>query len=137
MSLADTALQNRAESAEGGKLPTPGEYVVGSTGAPQQVPLDATILITVEDFKGWFTLNGDTLGETQPLLNGDFKVSYEIEGAPAVLQFRQIGVNAEFLFGVSLAAFVSASTVPMEDPPVTGVWGAEARPPKEEPYPTE
>lgn len=138
MSLAETALKERADSAEpkaeAGKLPTPGEYTVESTGAPLQVPLGASIVITVVDFKGWFTLDGETLGETVPLLNGDFKVSYEIGGSPAVLQFRQLGVSAEILFGVSMAGLVNAAAKAMDDPPITGVWGAEARPPKE-PYP--
>lgn len=131
MSLADTALQERAENAGSGKLPTPGEYTVESTGAPQQVPLGATITITVEDLKGWFTLDGETLGQTQPLVNGDFKVSYESGGFPAVLQFRQVGVNAGLLFGVSMAGLANAGGPPMDDPPITGVWGAEARPPQE------
>lgn len=135
MSLADTALKERAETAGGGKLPTPGEYTVESTGSPQ-VPLDSIITITVEDFKGWFTLDGETLGETTPLLNGDFKVSYESGGSSVILQFRQTGVNAEYIFGVSVASVVSTG-MPMDDPPITGVWGAEARPPREEPYPSE
>ena len=134
MSPAETALKERADKAEGGKLPTPGEYTVESTGAPQQVPLGAGIIITVEDFKGWLALDGETLGETVPLLNGDFKVSYEIEGAPAVLQFRQVGVNASLMIGVSMAGGpASAAGKAMDDPPITGVWGAEARPPREYP----
>lgn len=133
MSLAETALKERAGSAEpqagAGKLPVPGEYTVDSTGAPGQVPLGALIVISVEDFKGWFTLDGDTLGETVPLLNGDFRVSYGTPEEPMVLQFRQA---ATFLFGVSFAAGpVSAAGKTMDDPPITGVWGAEARPPRE------
>ncbi len=135
MSPAETALKERAGSAESragaGKLPVPGEYTVDSTGAPAQVPLGALIVITVEDFKGWFTLDGDTLGETKPLLNGDFKVSYGTLEEPKVLQFRQIG---DYIFGVSFAVGLpSAAAKAMDDPPITGVWGAEARPPHEYP----
>lgn len=131
MSLVETALQERAGTAGGGKLPIPGVYMVESTGAPAQVPLGATIAITVEDLKGWFTLDGETLGFTLPLANGDFKVNYESGGGPAVLQFRQTGVNAEYVFGVSMAGVSPPRGGSMDDPPITGVWGAETRPPRD------
>jgi hypothetical protein len=137
MSPAETALKERAGSAESragaGKLPFPREYTVDSTGAPAQVPLGAHIAITVVDFKGWFTLDGETLGQTLPLPNGDFKVSYGDPEAPMVLQFRQAGLAGEYMFGASFAGLPSVAAKAMDDPPITGVWGAEARPPHEYP----
>jgi hypothetical protein len=142
MSLAETALQERAESAEPqvnvDDLPVPGKYEVESTGA-LPVPLHSTIEIEIVDCKGQFKLDDDILGLTLPLDNGDFAVHYEFDKRPARLQFRQTGLNAEYMFGVSLVFPAPAGDElrAMEDPPITGVWGAETRPPREEPYPAE
>ncbi len=148
MSLAETALQERAESAEPqtgeNRLPVPGKYTVESTGAPQQIPWGETIEIEIVvdpegQPRGQFTLGIEPLGYTEPLDNGDFAVHYIFGKSPARLQFRQTGMDAEYMFGVSMAFSPIPDTgpMPMEDPPVTGVWGAETRPPREEPYPGE
>ncbi len=140
MSLAETAVEERAESIAPqtveNTLPSPGKYLVESTGAPIQVPLGALITIAIDELKGeaYLTLDDELLGTTLSLPNGDFAVHYLIGKTPARLQFRQTGLNAEYLFGVSMTFPVSLGAGAMDDPPVTGVWGAEARPPRDDDY---
>lgn len=138
MSLAETAVQETAESteprSEGNLLPIPGEYLVGSSGAPQQVPPGSIITL---DGKGLVWIGDKLLGPADLLFNGDFEVRYVSGKYLLALQFRQTGEEAKYMFGVSMPiAEQGAEHVPgaMEDPPVTGVWGAEARPPHGDDY---
>lgn len=132
MSRAETPVVDEKKAAAQAQ-PTPGKYIVESTGAPAQVPLGADFDIEVGTEGALVSINGELKGPAFPLANGDFQVDY-VSGAYAlILQFRQTGAAAEYLFGVSMPA-KSGQFKGMEDPPVTGVFGAESRPPnKKEP----
>lgn len=126
MSRAETALDERAESNAGkSKQPKPGKYRVKSTGAPKEVPPEADL-----DIEGaGLSINGQARGPIESLPNGDFRVFYKSGVYDMVLQFRQSDSDT-FVYGVSMPAGIHQNA--MEDPPITGVWGADARPPEEE-----
>jgi hypothetical protein len=132
MSLAETDVAESTETPFIG--PVPHTYWVESTGTPQ-LPLDAVVEVVGPDIPGGkasLKVNGLNRGDIEPLPNGDFEVVYPSGGTIIRLQFRQTGVDEEYLFGVAIPE--KAELGGMEDPPITGVWGAEARPPQE-PYP--
>lgn len=126
MSRAETSVLDESTPAQL-VAPIPGKYVVKSTGAPKQVPLGADF-----DIEGdLVSINQVPKGPAYPLPNGDFQVDYTENGYALSLQFRQSGPMGEYLFGVSMPA-KSAEPGVMDDPPVTGVFGAESRPPGDE-----
>jgi hypothetical protein len=116
------------------KNPKPGKYKVKSTGAPKEVPFDADVDVETHGTEARLTVGGQDRGPITTLGNGDFQVTYESGGFKMLLQFRQTGDAEPYLFGVSMPAPVQTGLKAMDDPPITGVWGAETRPPKE-PYP--
>lgn len=137
MSPVETALAESTETQFVGS-PQPKGYLVESTGTPQ-VPFGAEVDITPDpsdpEGKLYLSISGVCKGPIETLPNGDFEVVYESAGTTIRLQFRQTGIDAEYLFGVSIPEKIEL--MGMEEPPITGVWGAEARPPREEPYPAE
>ena len=143
MSPVETALAESTETLTGGSpqpTPQPNNYLVESTGTPQ-VPFGAEVDIIPDpenpEAKPLLTVNGVCRGPIDTLPNGDYEVVYpDGDGIMIRLQFRQTGVDEEYLFGVSIPEKPGGLTA-MDDPPITGVWGAEARPPREEPYPVE
>lgn len=133
MSLAETALLESTESTETPVvgLPVPGIYLVGSTGT-LQVPLGAEVEIVAAahpEEKPDLKINGVTRGPIETLPNGDFEVTYPDGGTMIRIQFRQSGFTEEYLFGVVIPEKILPGA-PQDDPPITGVWGAEARPPQ-------
>jgi hypothetical protein len=131
MSLSHTALAER-EILATEKSPKPGKYKVKSTGAPKEVPFDADVDVETLGIEARLLIDKQDRGPIVTLANGDFQVTYESAGRKMLLQFRQTETTS-FLFGVSMPAPVEIAQKYMDDPPITGVWGAETRPPNEEP----
>ena len=128
---AETALAETAAMQTGGRgFPKPGKYDVRSTGAEQQVPLGAEIDIILGPQGIALAIAGDLKGPVTSLENGDYKVEYTSGGFDMVLQFRQSDADA-YLYGISMPLEVLPTAG--DDPPITGVWGAEARPGLQEP----
>jgi hypothetical protein len=129
MSLAETVTVPQEQRAAEGPVPIEGAWTVETSGAPEQIPPGAEIAIEVVEDQSLFILNKEPRGPITSLPNGDFEVRYEDSGFWLVQQFRQIGVEAAFMIGVSMPAKTELTAG--DDPPITGVWGAEARPPQE------
>lgn len=132
MSLAEIALAESTGTPAVGEPvpPVPGVYLVGSTGTPQ-VPLGTEVEIVAAarpDEKPDLKVNGENRGAIETLPNNDFEVSYPDGGTFIRIQFRQSGPANEYLFGVVLPEKIVLKS--QDEPPITGVWGAEARPPQ-------
>lgn len=132
MSPAETVRAETRVAKE--KDPKPGKYKVKSTGALKEVPFDADVDVETLGIEARLKVDGHDRGPITTLENGDFQVSYESGGRRMLLQFRQTETTF-FLYGVSMPAPVQTALKYMDDPPITGVWGAETRPPNEEPGP--
>ncbi|HKI06042.1 MAG TPA: hypothetical protein VKK31_28950 [Thermoanaerobaculia bacterium] len=127
MSRAETALDDTVEMQTTERsLPKPGIYDVKSTGAPREVPPGAVMEIVFASLSLVLKINGEERGPVEGLPNGDFKVPYTSGGIDMVLQCRQPEQD-KYLFGVSMP-LEGQQLGAMDDPPITGVWGAEARP---------
>ena len=126
MSRAETVL-DEATAMSKRSLPKPGKYQVKSTGAPGQVPPEAHIDIVFSALGLSLAISGEVKGPVESLLNGDFKVVYDSAGILWALQFRQSDTSSH-IYGVSYPEEVVPATAAGDDPPITGVWGADARP---------